>query len=190
MNITSARGTLHYHKTRIPCGDQLVITELYMPLTRNEYEVTRLKISYCPFLNKNAVTIRKILIYGTRCQIFVTVTVWSWVNSVQCLTTNWTPGVRSPAEAKGFSSSLRVQTSSEAHPAYPMGTGGPFPVVKRGRGVRLTTHPHLVPRSGVSRIYTSSSPWRLHVVAGQLLLGFYSVRELDIFVITMVVLKI
>jgi hypothetical protein len=33
--------------------------------------------------------------------------------------------VRSPAEAKDFSSSLCVQTSSEAHPAsYPKGTGG------------------------------------------------------------------
>jgi len=28
-----------------------------------------------------------------------------------------------------------------------MGTGGPFPEAKRGRGVTLTTHPHLVPRS-------------------------------------------
>jgi hypothetical protein len=36
--------------------------------------------------------------------------------------------VRSPAEAKYFSSSICVQTSSETHPAsYPMGTGGPFP---------------------------------------------------------------
>jgi hypothetical protein len=28
-NITSARGTLHCRKTRIPCGDQLVICGLY-----------------------------------------------------------------------------------------------------------------------------------------------------------------
>jgi hypothetical protein len=36
--------------------------------------------------------------------------------------------VRSPAEAKDFSSSLCVQTVSGAHPAsYTMGTGGPFP---------------------------------------------------------------
>jgi hypothetical protein len=35
-----------------------------------------------------------------------------------------------------------VQTTSEAHPAsYPMGTEGPFPGVKRGRSVTLTTHP-------------------------------------------------
>jgi hypothetical protein len=36
-------------------------------------------------------------------------------------------GVRSPAGAWDFSSSLSVQTGSRAHPAsYPMGTGGPF----------------------------------------------------------------
>jgi hypothetical protein len=57
-------------------------------------------------------------------------------------------GVRSPAGAKDFSSSLCVQTGSWAHPAScPMGTGGPFPGVKRGRGVMLTTHAHPVPRS-------------------------------------------
>jgi hypothetical protein len=32
------------------------------------------------------------------------------------------------------------------------------PGVKRGRGVTLTTHPHLVPRSWMSRSYTSSPP--------------------------------
>jgi hypothetical protein len=56
-------------------------------------------------------------------------------------------GVRSPAGAKDFSSNLCVQTGSGAHPAScTKGTGGPFPGVKRGRGVMLTTHPHLVPR--------------------------------------------
>jgi hypothetical protein len=36
-------------------------------------------------------------------------------------------GVRSPAGAMDFSSSLFVQTGSGVHPAsYPMGTGGPF----------------------------------------------------------------
>jgi len=40
-------------------------------------------------------------------------------------------GVRSPAGAKDFSSSLCVQTGSGAHPAScTMGTGGPFPGVK------------------------------------------------------------
>jgi len=62
--------------------------------------------------------------------------------------------VRPPAEAN-----LCVQTSSGAHSACcPMGTGGPFPGVKRVRDVTLTTHHHLVPRSRISRSYTSSSP--------------------------------
>jgi hypothetical protein len=40
----------------------------------------------------------------------------------------WAIGVWSPAGAKDFSSSLCVQTGSEAHPAScPMGTGGTFP---------------------------------------------------------------
>jgi hypothetical protein len=44
-------------------------------------------------------------------------------------------GVRSPAEAKDFSSILRVQTGSGAHPAScPMGTGGPFPEGKARPG--------------------------------------------------------
>jgi hypothetical protein len=68
-------------------------------------------------------------------------------------------GIRSPAEVKAFSSILCVQTGSEAPPAsFTMGTGGPFPGAKRGRGVTLTTHPHLVPRSRMSRSYTSSPP--------------------------------
>jgi hypothetical protein len=51
-------------------------------------------------------------------------------------------GVRSPTEAKDISSNLSVQTGSGAHPAScAMGTGGPFPGAKRGRGVTLTTHP-------------------------------------------------
>jgi hypothetical protein len=72
-------------------------------------------------------------------------------------------GVRSPAGAQDFSYSLFVQTGSGAHPAScTMGTGVLSPGLKRGRGVTLTTHPHLVPRSSMSRSYTSSPPKRLH----------------------------
>jgi hypothetical protein len=43
--------------------------------------------------------------------------------------------VRCPAEAKGFFSSLCVQTGSGAHPAsFTMGTGGPFPWAKTRPG--------------------------------------------------------
>jgi hypothetical protein len=45
--------------------------------------------------------------------------------SVQCLTTDWTAGVRSPTEAEDLSSNLCAQTGSGAHPtSYTMGTGG------------------------------------------------------------------
>jgi hypothetical protein len=74
-------------------------------------------------------------------------------------------GVRSPAGGKDFSYSLFVQTGTGAHPAScTMGTGGLSPGLKRRRGVTLTTHPHLVPRSSMSRSYTSSPPKRLHGV--------------------------
>jgi hypothetical protein len=44
-------------------------------------------------------------------------------------------GVRSPAEAKDFSSDLCVQTGSGDNPAScPMATGGPFPGVKARPG--------------------------------------------------------
>jgi hypothetical protein len=78
------------------------------------------------------------------------------------LSTGWTTG-RSRFDPRlrriEFSSSLCVQTVSGVHPAScTMGTGGTFPELKRGRGVRLTTHPHLIPRSRLSRSYTSSPP--------------------------------
>jgi hypothetical protein len=58
-----------------------------------------------------------------------------------------------------FSSSLCVQTGSGAHPAsYTMGTGGSFPGDKARPGVALTTHPYIVPRSRMSRRYTSPPP--------------------------------
>jgi hypothetical protein len=44
-------------------------------------------------------------------------------------------GVRSPTEAKDFSSSLCVQAGSGAHPAScTVGTGGPFPGAKAHPG--------------------------------------------------------
>jgi hypothetical protein len=94
--------------------------------------------------------------------------------SVSWLTTDWTTGVRSPTEAEDVSSSLCLQTGSGAHPAScSMGTGGPFPRVKRGRGVMLTNHPHRVPRLSMSRNYTSSHHMCLHGVYRDSLLYFY-----------------
>ena len=52
-----------------------------------------------------------------------------------------------------------VQTGPGAHPAScTMGTGC-FPGVKRGRGVLLTTHPVLVPRSWKSRAIPLPTLW-------------------------------
>jgi hypothetical protein len=88
-------------------------------------------------------------------------------------------GVRSPARANNFSSILCVQTGSGAHPAScTMGIGGPFPGTKRGRGVMLTTHPHLVPRSWMSRSYTSSPPSAAMACRGTALL-FFCLHEYD-----------
>jgi hypothetical protein len=55
--------------------------------------------------------------------------------SVQCLTTDRTAGVRSPTEPEDFSSSLCVQTGSGAHPgSCTVGTGGSLSGGKAGPG--------------------------------------------------------
>jgi hypothetical protein len=74
-------------------------------------------------------------------------------------------GVRSPAEPKNFPSRFCVQINYETHrSSCPIDTRGPFTGIKRGRGVTLTTNPHLVPRSRMSKSYTSSTPRRQHGV--------------------------
>jgi hypothetical protein len=71
-------------------------------------------------------------------------------------TTDWTTDDQSSVEAKDYSSSLCVQTSSE--PPVQCVPGVVFPGVKRGRYVTLATYPYLVPRSRMTTSYTSSSP--------------------------------
>jgi hypothetical protein len=57
-----------------------------------------------------------------------------------------------------------VQTVSEAHPAsYPMGYLGLFPWGQSGRGVKLSTHLHLVPRSRMVEL-NLHSPIYLHSI--------------------------
>jgi hypothetical protein len=51
-----------------------------------------------------------------------------------------------------------------------MGTWGTFPGAKPGRIVTLTTHPHLVPRSRMSRSYTSFPPSTTMACSGTALL--------------------
>jgi hypothetical protein len=74
------------------------------------------------------------------------------------------------AGAKDFSSSLCIQPGSGAHPAsYPVSTRVLSLGARHSQGMMLTTHPHLVLRSRMSRSCTSSPPqapsWR---VVGQL----------------------
>jgi hypothetical protein len=83
------------------------------------------------------------------------------------LATGWTTRrsrFYSRQRRKDFSSSLCVQTGAGAHPdSCTVGTGGGgfrCPGRKRGRDVSLSTHPHLVPRSRMSRSYTSPPPKR------------------------------
>jgi hypothetical protein len=74
-------------------------------------------------------------------------------------------GVRSSTGAKDFYSILCVQTGSGVHPVYcTMGTGGPFPGAKRGRGVTLTTEEWV----GAIPPLPPQAPW--WYVAGLLLL--------------------
>jgi hypothetical protein len=100
------------------------------------------------------------------------------VQSVQCLTANWTTGFPSPAEALDFSSSPCVQTSSGVHPAsYPMGTGGPFPGGKARPG-RDTDHKPLFSAEvkNEQELYFSH-PWSLHGVAGQIYFLYISLQH-------------
>jgi hypothetical protein len=64
--------------------------------------------------------------------------------------------VRSPVEANYFSSSLLCPYRLWGPPnlLYNGYRGLLSPGVKRGRGVTLTSHPHLVPKSRMSRSYT------------------------------------
>jgi hypothetical protein len=79
-------------------------------------------------------------------------------------------GVRSPAEAKDFSSILCVQTDSGTHPAScPVGTGGPFPGGKARPGREAD---HSLPLSSEVgnelELYLFSLQASLWRVAGQL----------------------
>jgi hypothetical protein len=80
----------------------------------------------------------------------------------------WTAGRRSRFDLwhrrKDLSSSLCGHTGSGTRPASSFLSPG----LKRGRGVKVDTHPNLVQRSRMSRSYTSSPPWRFMAVPGQI----------------------
>jgi hypothetical protein len=88
--------------------------------------------------------------------------------AVQCLTKGWT------TRQSGFDPRRGQRTFHLASVSRPALGPTQLPVqwlpwvlspgVKRGRGVMLTTYPHLVPRSWMNRSYTCTPPKRLHGV--------------------------
>jgi hypothetical protein len=107
--------------------------------------------------------------------------VWSQCSSVSIVSKDWTTGrlkFDPRQRRKDLSCRLSVQTSSGAHPtSCTMGTGVLSSGVKHSRGVTLTTHPHLVLRSRMSRSYTSSAPLRLHRCVVGLLYLYHPLSE-------------
>jgi hypothetical protein len=92
-----------------------------------------------------------------------------------------TTGVRSPTQAEDFSSSLCVQTGSEAHPAScPMDTRSPFPGSKARPGRNSDRSPPSNAEIDNEELYLLSPqtpPWR---VAGQLYLyTFYFLLDFN-----------
>jgi hypothetical protein len=82
----------------------------------------------------------------------------------------------SPAETKDFSSSLCIQTGSGAHPAScTLGTRGPFSGAKARPGRDADHSPHLMPRSSMSRSYTSFPPSAFMACSGRVLASWLSV---------------
>jgi len=100
--------------------------------------------------NENT-SLAKVHFFGLYC------TIVGWVaRSVWRL---WLRAGRSGIESRWVRDFRPVQSGPGAHPAScKMGTG-PFPGVKCGRGVLLTTHPLLVPRSWKSRAILLPALW-------------------------------
>jgi hypothetical protein len=96
----------------------------------------------------------------------------SWGNSISIVSDYWleywVTKVRSAAEAEDFPSLLCPDQLWGSPRLLSDGYWWSFPGVKLGWGATLTTHPDLVLRSRMSRIYTSSPLVACMAVAGQL----------------------
>jgi hypothetical protein len=99
-----------------------------------------------------------------------------YVHYIGILTTDWTTGADPRQGQWSFPLTSVSRPALKIHPAsYSVGTVGPFPGVKRGLDVTLTTHPRLVPRSVVSRSYIPLLLDACMAVAGQLYLFYFIV---------------
>jgi hypothetical protein len=99
----------------------------------------------------------------------------SWGSSVSIVTNYGVDdraiGVRSLAEAKGFLLQSLSPDQLWGPPSFLSNgyRGSCPPDVKNSRGVRLTTHPHLVQRSRICRSYISSPPIAFKACSGRAL---------------------
>ena len=88
-------------------------------------------------------------------------------NSILSRYSDWLRAGRSGIESRWGRDFPPVQTDPGAYPAScTMGTGS-FPGVKCGRGVLLTTHPFLVPRSWKSRAIPLLTLWATPDLLGE-----------------------
>jgi hypothetical protein len=100
--------------------------------------------------------------------------------AVKCLTTGWTTGWSGFDPRQGQRifplSSVFRPALGPTQPPLQWVPGVLSPGVKRGRGVMLTTHPHLLPRSWISRSYNPLPPSASMACSGTaLLLTFFNV---------------
>ena len=96
------------------------------------------------------------------CVSLILLYIW-WACSSVCIETELR-GWRSGTESRWWRDIPHFQTGAGAHPAsYKMGTGS-LPGVKCGRGVLLTAHPLLVPRSWKNRTIRLLTLWTVRPV--------------------------
>jgi hypothetical protein len=137
-----------------------------MPYALDEISVHVTASGECPTIHLEEYT-WNVLLYNTRAAAyFLLLLLLKWAGIAQslwCLTTDWTTGVRSPAETKKNSSNLSVQTSSEAHTAScTMDTGWPFAGGKERSGSDADDSSHAVLKSRISTSYIPSPLWLLN----------------------------